>query len=200
MNSNVDIVPLGFLDIYPAQGNGYPGTNFASSCTGTNFAGPGYDSVNNPALNDLKNDCPTLVDGIGYCQQQGKKVLLSLGGAPGTTDYQLTSTSDAEYMADFLWGAFGPLQTPNNWPRPFDDAATGTHEVDGFDFDIEVIQPGKNTALTNCRMLTGLFFRRTTILYLNDHATYELLPYWPGCEKIPDHGCSSMRCSGRSYG
>jgi chitinase len=145
-NSNVDIIPLGFLDIYPAQGNGYPGTNFARSCTGSNFAAPGYNGVNDPSEDDLKNDCPTLVDGIGFCQSEGKKILLSLGGAPGSTQYQLTSTSDAEYMADFLWGAFGPLQTHNTWPRPFDDAATGTNSVDGFDFDIEVIQPGKNTA------------------------------------------------------
>ena len=145
-NSNVDIIPLGFLDIYPAQGNGYPGTNFGSSCAGTNFAGPGYDGVNNPALNDLKNDCPTLVGAISYCQSLGKKILLSLGGAPGSTDYALTSTSDAEYLADFLWGAFGPLQSPNNWPRPFDNTTKGPQEVDGFDFDIEIIQPGKNTA------------------------------------------------------
>ena len=141
----MDIIPLGFLDIYLAQGNGYPGTNFASSCTGTTFNGPGYNGVDDPSLNDLQNDCPTLVDGIGYCQQHGKKILLSLGGAPGSTDYQLTSTADAENMADFLWGAFGPLQAHNTWPRPFDDVTTGTNSVDGFDFDIEVIQPGKNT-------------------------------------------------------
>jgi chitinase len=137
-NSNVDIIPLAF--------HGYPGTNFASSCTGTTFKGPGYDGVNDPSKNDLQKDCPTLVDGIKFCQGEGKKILLSLGGAPGSTHYQLTSTSDAEYMADFLWGAFGPLQTHNTWPRPFDDAATGTNSVDGYDFDIEVIQPGKNTA------------------------------------------------------
>jgi chitinase len=143
----VDIIPLGFLDIYPAQGNGFPGTNFASSCGPTNFIGPGYNNVDDASKNDLKNSCSSLVDGIGPCQTGGKKILLSLGGAPGSTHYQLTSTDDADYMADFLWGAFGPLQSQNTWPRPFDDATTGSHSVDGFDFDIEVIQPGKTIAV-----------------------------------------------------
>jgi chitinase len=140
-NSEVDIIPLGFLDIYPAQGNGWPGTNFASSCGSTNFAAPGYHNVNDPSKNDLKNDCPTLVDGIAHCQAQGKQILLSLGGAPGTTSYQLTSTADALFMAKFLWGAFGPLQHPNNYPRPF-DTPTKSNSVD---FDIETIQPGETT-------------------------------------------------------
>lgn len=92
---------------------------------------------------DLQSSCPTLVDGISYCKENGKKILLSLGGAPGTTPYQLTCNSDADYMADFLWGAFGPLNSSATWPRPFDDQVVGSQSVDGFDFDIEVIQPGK---------------------------------------------------------
>ena len=35
-------------------------------------------------------------------------------------------------MADFLWGAFGPVKSSWEGPRPFGDAC-----VDGFDFDIE---------------------------------------------------------------
>lgn len=141
----MDIIPLGFLDIYPAQGNGWPGTNFASSCESTNFPAPGYNGINDPSKNDLKNNCTSLVDGIAYCQQMQKQILLSLGGAPGSTPYQLTSTTDAEYLADFLWGAFGPLQKSSSWPRPF-DTPTQSNSVDGFDFDIEVIQPGKTNA------------------------------------------------------
>jgi chitinase len=156
-NSNVDIIPLGFLDIYPAQGNGWPGTNFASSCESTNFAAPGYNNVNDPSKNDLKNNCTSLVDGIAFCQAQQKQILLSLGGAPGSTHYQLTSTADAEYMADFLWGAFGPLQNPNNWPRPF-DTPTASNSVDGYDFDIEVIQPGEQQLyITMINRLIGYF-------------------------------------------
>ena len=83
------------------------------------------------------------MEGISYCQKLGKKILLSLGGAPGNTTYQLTSKDDADFMADFLWGAFGPLQYGNSWPRPFDDRVDGPQSVDGFDFDIEAIQPGK---------------------------------------------------------
>jgi chitinase len=85
-----------------------------------------------------------LADGISYCRKNGKKILLSLGGAAGTIPYQLTCNADAEYMANFLWGAFGPLQAGNTWPRPFDDQTVGSQSVDGFDFDIEAIQPGKS--------------------------------------------------------
>ncbi len=35
-------------------------------------------------------------------------------------------------MADFLWGAFGPVKETWEGPRPFGDAS-----IDGFDFDIE---------------------------------------------------------------
>jgi chitinase len=52
-------------------------------------------------------------------------------------------------MADFLWGAFGPLQVGASWPRPFDDTTVGSQSVDGFDFDIEAIQPGKIPRVEN---------------------------------------------------
>jgi chitinase len=69
----------------------------------------------------------------------GKKIILSLGG--GTSTYQLNSVADGIYLADFLWGAFGPQNQA--WinagkPRPF-GAATS---VDGFDFDIEYTSSG----------------------------------------------------------
>jgi chitinase len=91
------------------------------------------------------------VAAIPDCQQKhGKKILLSLGGfvPQGQTVYQLMGIQDGLDLADFLWGAFGPL-TPA-WaaagkPRPFDTEGT-VNEVDGFDFDIEVTGPG--TSLT----------------------------------------------------
>jgi chitinase len=133
------------MNKYPSQGNGYPGTNFGGSCWGGSYvySGPGSD----PSLNDLQAKCPSLVSAIPDCQTMyGKKILLSLGGfvASGQTAYQLMSAQDGEDLADFLWGAFGPLTanwTAANLPRPFDTEGT-VNEVDGFDFDIEVTTSG----------------------------------------------------------
>lgn len=78
--------------------------------------------------------CPGINPGIKKCHDNGKKVLLSIGGG-WPTDYYLDDSDVANYFAEFLWGAFGP-QT-DEWvdagkPRPFGDAY-----VDGFDLDIE---------------------------------------------------------------
>ena len=143
------------MNRYPAQANGYPGTNFGGSCWADNYTAPGYNGVNDPALNDLKEKCPTMVSGIPHCQSLGKKILLSLGGQVVTDNsYALTSVADAEYMADFLWGAFGPLNSSANWPRPFDTEGV-VNEVDGFDFDIEHINTGKKNIHGCSGMLTN---------------------------------------------
>ena len=76
------MIPLAFVDIFPAQENGYPGTNFGNQCWGGSYAykGPGNDL----ALNQLQSECPQPVADIPVCQTgYGKKILLSLGG--GTT-------------------------------------------------------------------------------------------------------------------
>jgi chitinase len=91
---------------------------------------------------------------IPVCQKiYGKKIILSLGGGAG--GYQLTGAANGEAFAHFIWGAFGP-QT-QDWldkglPRPFDGPHNSSVEVDGFDFDIEIQSPGKNTksCLTKC--------------------------------------------------
>jgi chitinase len=140
------------MNRYLAQANGYPGTNFGGSCFAENFTAPGYNGVNDPALNDLQSKCPSMVSGIPRCQSLGKKILLSLGGQAVT--YALTSVEDAEYMADFLWGAFGPLNPSGNWPRPFDTEGV-VNEVDGFDFDIEHVNTGKKNIHGCSRMLTN---------------------------------------------
>jgi len=143
------------MNRYLAQANGYPGTNFGGSCFAENFTAPGYNGVNNPALNDLQKKCPSMVSGIPHCQSLGKKILLSLGGLVVTENaYALTSVEDAEYMADFLWGAFGPLNPSGNWPRPFDTEGV-VNEVDGFDFDIEHINTGKKNIHGCSRVLTN---------------------------------------------
>lgn len=139
----MDIIPLAFVDIFPEQGNGFPGTNFGNQCWGGSYVykGPGNDS----ALNQLQSECPQLVADIPVCQTvYGKKILLSLGG--GTTGYQLTGIENGKAFADFLWGAFGPQTQEwldSGFPRPFDGPNNQSVEVDGFDFDIEVPSAGK---------------------------------------------------------
>ncbi|GAB4858360.1 hypothetical protein Ancab_009832 [Ancistrocladus abbreviatus] len=64
--------------------------------------------------------CSSIGTNITTCQQQGVRVLLSLGGALGS--YSLTSESDAQQVAD------GTSSTS----RPLGDAI-----LDGIDFDIE---------------------------------------------------------------
>jgi chitinase len=80
------------------------------------------------------SNCPGINPGIQKCKENGKKVLLSVGGG-WPTDYYIETEEIAEYFAEFLWGAFGPEDAA--WvaagkPRPFGDAS-----VDGFDLDIE---------------------------------------------------------------
>ncbi|KAE9372586.1 carbohydrate-binding module family 50 protein [Stipitochalara longipes BDJ] len=135
--STIDILPIGFVNIFPAQGNGFPGDNFGNQCWGGQYVypGPGNDS----ALNQLQSECPDLVADIPVCQSQyNKKIILSLGG--GIETYGLTGAENGTAFADFMWGAFGP-QT-KDWldqglPRPFDGPNNSSVEVDGFDFDIE---------------------------------------------------------------
>jgi chitinase len=108
-NDDADIFILSFL-----IGFTDPITlNFAAACTET-----GSDGV-------LK--CDQIGEDIKTCQSNGKKVLLSLGGAAGS--YGFTSDDEGTAFAETLWNYFGEGSTEN---RPFGDAV-----VDGFDFDIE---------------------------------------------------------------
>ncbi|KFX91560.1 hypothetical protein O988_07700 [Pseudogymnoascus sp. VKM F-3808] len=139
--TDLDYIPLGFISLFPAQANGWPGSNYASSCWAEYYDAPGYHGVDNNTNNLLLSHCPGMAQDIQYCQSQGKKILLSLGG--GTPEYNLTGKVDGEAFADFLWGAYGPLT--DAWaglPRPFDPLPGTEGEgiptiVDGFDFDIE---------------------------------------------------------------
>lgn len=132
-----------FIHIFPAQGNGFRGSNFGSQCTGGTFVykGPGNDS----SKNQLQSSCPDMIADLPICKwQYGKKIILSLGGATNT--YQLTGGADGLAFADFLWGAFGPKTAA--WdnagkPRPFDGPSGQAIAVDGFDFNIEHPSTGK---------------------------------------------------------
>lgn len=139
----MDVILLAFVHRFPAQGNGWPGTNFGNHCEGSGvpgvldvYQGPGNDSTQDQLL----SYCPRIAEAVPICQNvYGKKIILSLGG--GVDGYELAGAADGEYFADFIWGAFGP-QT-RNWlddglPRPFDGPNNYPVEVDGFDFDIEL--------------------------------------------------------------
>lgn len=107
--SDVDIVLLSFLNDYPSPLQ----LNFANQC---------LDSFASGLLK-----CDKIGEDIKYCQDQGKVVLLSLGGAVGT--YGFSSDSEGTAFADTLWNKFGGGSDDE---RPFGDAI-----VDGFDFDLE---------------------------------------------------------------
>ena len=114
-DDSTDIILLSFLHIYYGTG-GLPEVNFASACDdGTVFEGTGL------------LQCPTIAEDIVTCQNKGKIVLLSMGGASGT--YGFSSTTEGTEFADTLWNLFlgGTSET-----RPFGDAV-----LDGFDLDTE---------------------------------------------------------------
>ncbi|KAG5416908.1 CHT1 [Candida metapsilosis] len=107
-SSTADIIILSFLNNFPTLG-----LNFANQCSQT--------------YGDGLLHCSQIGQDIKSCQNQGKIILLSLGGATG--NYGFSSDSEAQQFAGTLWNKFGGGVDPE---RPFDDAV-----VDGFDFDIE---------------------------------------------------------------
>lgn len=96
----------------------------------------------NNTASRLLSDCTKLSEDIVYCQKLGRKVLLSIGGIWGPDaehNYDVTTSANGEYFADFLWNAFGPFEPSWTGPRPFDTVDNGAYTVlDGFDFDLEV--------------------------------------------------------------
>jgi len=117
-DDSIDIIVLSFVTTFIGQG-GLPETNFAGYCSET-ISGTGL------------NSCPQWEATIKTCQQNGKKVILSLGGATG--DNHLTDDT-AVTFADNLWKLFGE-GTGMESQRPF-----GAATVDGFDLDIENKDP-----------------------------------------------------------
>lgn len=126
-DASIDIILIGFVNVFPDQSGGYPGTNFGNQCGSET-----YKNINGSSSLLLSN-CPGVGSNITYCQSKGKKILLSLGGA-APKDQHLDSDVTAADFATFLWEAFGPKDVSKTTPRPFGDAV-----VDGFDFDIESV-------------------------------------------------------------
>ncbi|CEP64201.1 chitinase LALA0_S10e04786g [Lachancea lanzarotensis] len=118
-SSDVDIVLLSFLYTFPNT----IGLDFSSACSSS--------------FGDGLLHCDQIAEDIKTCQSQGKKILLSMGGAVGS--YGFTSDSQAEDFATTLWNTFAGGSASE---RPFNDAI-----IDGFDFDIENQNPTGYAAL-----------------------------------------------------
>lgn len=121
-DDNVDLVVLAFVTTFfgPA---GQPIINFGPATGGTPTLGA--QKINATGL----LDCPFLARNITTCQSLGKKVMLSLGGATGVTNF--TSNAQATGFANNLWNLFGGGMTSSDL-RPF-----GNVTIDGFDVDNE---------------------------------------------------------------
>ncbi|PMD46895.1 glycoside hydrolase family 18 protein, partial [Hyaloscypha variabilis F] len=161
-DKSIDIIPVAFVNAFPPQANGLIGVGMASNTVNGSpkYAGPGYaGNPPNPANDELWTDCSPIANALYDCQQNTKtKFLLSLGGAVG--NYNLNNASDGVYLANLLWGAFGPWNATwvaNGGIRPFDVSKTETIEFDGFDFDIEITPTdsvaGYTAAITQLRTL-----------------------------------------------
>ncbi|KAK9672541.1 hypothetical protein RND81_12G106900 [Saponaria officinalis] len=105
---NYQYINIAFLNVF---GNGQtPQLNLAGHCSPS-----------------IAGSCSSIGNDIAACQSSGVKVFLSLGGGAGT--YSLSSASDAQQVADYLWNNF---LSGTSDSRPF-----GTAVLDGIDFDIE---------------------------------------------------------------
>lgn len=111
INSNTNIVVMGFINQF--NDANLPSFAFLRTCKTPTIMSP-TTSVS----------CPALAQDIAFCQQQGKKVLLSLGGS--SSNLTLHSTEEAKQAAQTLWNVFGMGSSVH---RPF-----GSVVVDGFDF------------------------------------------------------------------
>ncbi|KAG0218411.1 Chitinase 1, partial [Mortierella sp. GBA43] len=110
-DDDLDILVIGFLNEIK---NNKPILNFSSHC-GTMF----------PDNSTLK--CPEIEADIQACQQKGKVVILSIGGANG--DQSLADAAAGKAFAQTVWDMFLGGTSPT---RPFGNAT-----VDGVDLDLE---------------------------------------------------------------
>lgn len=101
---------------------------FASSWTGD---GPISLTMDSCTGEMGKTDCSSTAQNLEICRRNGKKILLSLGGANGA--YSLASDVAGTQLADRLWRyVLGGTPTAAEGKRPF-----GSFVLDGIDLDIE---------------------------------------------------------------
>ncbi|KIW30825.1 uncharacterized protein PV07_02519 [Cladophialophora immunda] len=122
----VDVVILAFVTTLLSDG-GYPSMNMASNCWAPNAA---QQAAGATRLLDCVGD--GFASKIAACQQQGKKVLLSLGGSVG--DLTMPSQDKAVEVAHTLWSLFlGGSNASLTALRPYGDVV-----LDGMDIDNEL--------------------------------------------------------------
>ncbi|KAK2758038.1 hypothetical protein FQN54_004444 [Arachnomyces sp. PD_36] len=110
---NIDIIPMAFLNEVkkPGLNLGNVGDTCASFPSGLIH-------------------CPNVGEDIKTCQDKGKTIILSIGGAT-YTEGGFASEQEAIASAENIWSVFGP-DAGDGVERPFDDAF-----VNGFDLDFE---------------------------------------------------------------
>ncbi|KAF2090455.1 glycoside hydrolase family 18 protein, partial [Saccharata proteae CBS 121410] len=122
---SVDMVVLGFIRSFNGTA-GYPTLDM-----GPTFC-PGRRPSNETTAPGLAV-CPQLAQQIQGCQDQGKKVMLSIGGSTSNTTFDSNDDGrSARDAAAQLWNLFGEGNAETEL-RPF-----GNVTVDGFDIDNEV--------------------------------------------------------------
>ncbi|TVY15023.1 Endochitinase 2 [Lachnellula arida] len=112
--SGIDIIVISFLYEF-GNGNDIASGTIGQSCFITS-AGVGQQ-------------CDALTSAIQTCQNNGVKIIISLGGA--SSSWSLSSQDEAETIGQNLWDAYGNVAT-GSVPRPFN-----TTFVNGWDFDLE---------------------------------------------------------------
>ncbi|KAJ5640307.1 glycoside hydrolase superfamily [Penicillium longicatenatum] len=115
----ITVIQLAFLDVINGEG-GAPQINFANS-------GDSCTTFDGTAL----LNCPEIAKDIVTCQDLGKTILLSIGGAT-YSEGGFISEGAAIASAKLIWETFGPISTNTSINRPFGDSI-----IDGFDFDFE---------------------------------------------------------------
>ncbi|MCJ1395767.1 hypothetical protein MMC18_008653 [Xylographa bjoerkii] len=151
MDDAVDIVTLAFVNgFFLPNGGGYPLVDFGA-------ASGNIDTAQTAAGANGLLWCPDLASQIEACQNSGKIVLLSLGGATAVYN-TFANVTQAETMAETLWDLFGGNSTIDVNLRPF-----GSVVVDGFDIDNESNNPAFYTNFTTS--LRTLFSRDPSKTY-----------------------------------
>ncbi|KAL5093222.1 hypothetical protein Trisim1_011027 [Trichoderma cf. simile WF8] len=158
-----DIIPLAFFSSYPS----------------TDWFG-NVDSCNLTTSTTQSSECKTVEKDIKYCQSQGKKIMLSIGGGGGSVQFDnMTSIQD---LVNQLWGMFGPVQANYTGPRPF-----GTAVLDGFDMDIE----NPDSAFSY-----AFFVQEMNQLFETDHSKKYYMTGAPQCI-VPDANMGDMMFNGK---
>ncbi len=123
---DVDIIILAFINRLSVGAAGYPGLNLGAKCWAANYAQQSAGAV---GLIDCISD--GFSQQVKNCQNTGKKVLLSIGGAVGYSETTIPSQQDAVRIADNIWNLFGAGGMDDDTImaiRPF-----GNFIFDGFD-------------------------------------------------------------------